>query len=130
MIKPFWTSVFIAAALSFGVSGLRAVNSDFEFHSVAKKTGEKEAKVHGARMGKDTSGQPALRPGITVLGKEEWAYEVTIENKTFHDVAGLEIKHAAFYEERKAASRAHLDGIFTLPALTIKERSRPSRFRL
>ena len=58
-------------------------------------------------MGKDMYGQPALiTGGGTNKKKEEWVYDVTIENKTFKDMANVEVKYLIFYKTEKLGVKA------------------------
>ena len=65
-------------------------NSDLDIHVVPKKVDEnvKKASDGGAN---------------TV--KEHWTYEVTVENRTFKELANLEVKYVIFFKREKLGSK-------------------------
>ena len=67
----------------------RAGNDDFGFNCLAKKF-DKQAKA-GV---------------VTEISDEKWGYEVTIENKTFKEMAGLGIKYIPFFKQEHLGSKA------------------------
>jgi hypothetical protein len=80
-------SVSILLAL-FAVSS-RAQISDVEIHCVPKKV--------------DASANQNSASGSIMRAKERWSYDVTIENKTFKDLSGLEMKYVIFFKQEKLA---------------------------
>ena len=120
--------LFVLAALA--LPGLiQAGNSDVEIHCVARKVGEDVKKASGeARMTKDIYGQPTLSTGGgTNRKKENWVYDVTIENKTFKELAGIEVKYAIFFKQEKLGVKANAtsqyqSGAFTIPVLRSHEK--------
>lgn len=102
----------MVAALSLAFTGVFAGNSDVEIHCSPKKVNEtvKKASEGGANR-----------------TKENWNYEVTVENKTFKDMANIEVKYAIFYTEEKLGVKAdpapqHQNGTFSIPALKSREK--------
>lgn len=119
----------LVAAIQFAASHLFASNSDVEIHCVAKKVSEDTRKASGeARMTKDILGQPVLAVGGgTNKTKENWVYDVTIENKTFKELTGVEIKYTIFFKQEKQGTKEapvqeHQNGTFTLPVLKPHEK--------
>ena len=69
----------------------------------------------------------SLRGKGTNRTKENWIYEVTLENKTFKALAGLEIKYTIFFTQEKLGVKAdptphHQNGTLTIPALQAHEK--------
>src|SRR2546428_8779119 len=64
----------------------RAGNFDVEIHCVPKRVDQnvKQASDGGA-----------------AVTKEHWVYDVTIENKTFKDLANLEVKYNIFFKQEQ-----------------------------
>jgi hypothetical protein len=128
-MKPTLTTICLVAALSFTAPDLFAASSDVEIHCVAKKVSEDTKKASAqARMGKDMFGQPTLLTGGgTNRAKENWVYDVTIENKTFKELAGLEVKYTIFFEQEQLGVKAnpaprHQNGTFNIPTLKAHEK--------
>lgn len=65
--------------------------SDVEIHCVPKRM--------------DASANQNSAAGSIMRTKERWAYDVTIENKTFKDLSGLEMKYVIFFKQEKLGSR-------------------------
>ena len=78
-------ALFIAPHLLLGG------NSDLDIHCVPKKVDEnvKKASDGGAN---------------TV--KEHWTYEVTVENRTFKELANLEVKYVIFFKQEQLGVKA------------------------
>ncbi len=70
---------------------LRAGNIDMEIHCSPKQM--------------DAIGKASVR-GHVNKSKERWAYDVTIENKTFKDLAGVEVKYIIFFNREKLGDKA------------------------
>lgn len=92
---------------------VQAGNLDVEMHCSPRKAGEKVDQGSG--------------PGGKSVANEDWVYDFTIENKTFKDLANLEIKYVIFFnqehlgkKEVPAASRQ--TGTATLPVLRSHEK--------
>jgi len=82
-------------------------NSDLDIHCVPKKVDEnvKKASDGGAN---------------TV--KEHWTYEVTVENRTFKELANLEVKYVIFFKQEQlgvkdAPAIQHQTGSFSIASL-------------
>ena len=127
-MKNFLTILCLVAAFQI-TPHLFASDSDVEIHCVAKKVSEDTKKASGeTRMTKDMLGQPVLAVGGgTNKTKEFWVYDVTIENKTFKELTGVEIKYTIFFKQEKQGSKeapaqVHQNGTFTLPALKPHEK--------
>ncbi len=122
-MKVTLTTLWLLAALPLAPH-LFASDSDVEIHCVAKKVSEATKKASGeAHMTKDTFGQPILAVGGgTNKTNENWVYDVTIENKTFKELAGVEIKYTIFFKQEKqgtkeAPTQVHQNGTFSIPVL-------------
>lgn len=86
------TRIFLVVALLALFAGFgRADVLDMEIHCVAKKM--------------DATGNQTSRVGHITRAKERWAYDVTVENKTFKDLSGLEMKYVIFFNKEKLAAR-------------------------
>jgi hypothetical protein len=79
-------SLLIACHAAYG--GL----DDLEINCVAKKF--------------DQTTKVSAGGGDANVTKEQWGYEVTIENKEFKDLTGLEIKYITFYKQEQLGSKA------------------------
>jgi hypothetical protein len=128
-MKVTLTILCLVAVLTSSAPRLFALNSDVEIHCVAKKVSEDTKKASGAaRMTKDMYGQPTLAVGGgTNKTKENWVYDVTIENKTFKELAGVEIKYTIFFKQEKQGTKEppamqHQNGTFTFPVLKSHEK--------
>jgi hypothetical protein len=73
-------------------TAVRAGNSDVEVHCAAKKLDEKVNQGSGE--------------GTLAMTKEHWTYEVTIENKTFKDLADVEVKYVIFFNQEQLGVKA------------------------
>ncbi len=101
----------VAAVVCFGPT-LDAANIDLEIHCVPKRIDQN---------------MKAASDGGAAVTKERWAYEVTIENKTFKELGNLEVKYIIFFSKEqlgvKAAAMARrLNGAFTIAALKPHEK--------
>lgn len=74
------TALFVASDL------LLAGSFDIEFHCAPRKLDE--------NVKKSSDG------GINTT-KEHWVYEVTVENKTFKELANLDVKYAIFFKQER-----------------------------
>jgi hypothetical protein len=116
--------IFLTVLVVLIAPALYGLSSDFDFRISAKMVDSATKKASGeAKMGTDMYGQPHLNVGGgTNRTKEDWVYDVTIENKTFHDLAGLEVKYTIFFKQEKQGSKAepiqqHQNGTFQIPAI-------------
>ena len=104
--------LFVLAALV--LPGLvQAGNSDVEIHCLSKKMAETR--------------NPGSGEGGISKTKENWTYDVTIENKTFQDMANVEIKYVMFFNQehlgkKEAAQLQRQAGGMTLPLLRSHEK--------
>lgn len=111
-MKNVFKILFMLAALL--LPGLiQAGNLDVELHCVPRKASEKVNTGSG--------------PGGKAVAKENWVYDVTIENKTFKDLANLEIKYVIFFTQehlgKKQGPEAERQiGTFTLTGLRSHEK--------
>ena len=85
--KAFLT--FLTA--SFLGTSMQAGNSDVEIRVVPKKEAAETDRGRGE--------------GGRAVTKENWTYEVTIENKTFKDLTNIEIKYLIFFKQEKLGSK-------------------------
>jgi hypothetical protein len=103
-------SAFIAFALMAHAS--IAGNFDVEIHCVPKKLDE------NVKKGSD---------GGANIGKEHWAYVLTIENKTFKELADLEVKYVIFFKQEQLgkktdATARRQSGSFSIATLKSHEK--------
>lgn len=103
-------SLFFAAACA---SSLRAADSDLEIHSAPLKL--------------DSTTTKSSEDGGANHTKEHWVYQLTIENKSFHDVAGLQVKYVILYTYEKLGDNVgalpkRKTGSFPIPALKSREK--------
>src|ERR1700722_1515343 len=68
-----------------------AADADFEIHCVAKQV---DQATHKASDGGANRTQ------------EHWAYDISIENKTFKDLTGLEVRYVIFLTREKLGQKA------------------------
>ena len=91
---------------------LLAGNFDVEIHCTPKKVDEQVRKASDG--GANTT-------------KEHWTYEVTVENKTFKDLANLDVKYAIFFKTEQLGVKADATpkqqlGSYNIPALKPHEK--------
>ena len=80
------TCILLAALISIGTGTLRAdAGYNFGITKVATKL----------------AGETSRKEGVN-LAKEDWAYKVTIENKSFKDLDNVEIKYIIFMQPKMA----------------------------
>ena len=90
-MKEVTRTLLVAGFLALSVASGRSEISEIEIHCVPKK-------VDG------NANQPS-RAGHVTRAKEHWAYDVTVENKTFKDLSGLEMRYVIFFNKEKLAAR-------------------------
>ena len=105
-IIPGFVAVFVAAHLSI------AGNLDVDIHCFSKKLDENVKKA--SEGGANTT-------------KEHWVYEVTVENRTFKDLANLDVKYVIFFKQEQLGVKAlptprQQNGSFSIPALKSHEK--------
>ena len=89
-MRAFPTTLIIAAVASFVASEVRGGNADLEIHVQPKQTDQSGVKGwRGVASG----------PRSTGLG------EITIENKGFKQLDGLEVRGIIFYKQENSAPR-------------------------
>jgi hypothetical protein len=88
IMRTTLTTLLCLLAINF-YEPVQAAPTDLEIHCVRKKT--------------DTDGNQTTRAGHVTRTKEHWAYDVTVENKTFKELSGLEMKYVIFFKEEKLA---------------------------
>lgn len=103
-------SGFVAAFVAAHVS--MAGNFDVEIHCFSKKLDENVKK--------------ALDGGANTT-KEHWVYDLAIENKTFKELADLEVKYVIFFKQEQLGKKAEptprrQNGSFSIPALKSHEK--------
>ena len=99
-------------ALLLGAHGTIAGSLDLEIRCAPKKVDETVKKASDG--GANTT-------------KERWIYEVTVENRTFKELASLEAKYAIFFKQEQLGVKAdptprHQNGTFSIPALKSHEK--------
>jgi len=109
-------------------SRIEAANSDVEIHCVAKKVNEETKKAaQGSRVVVQEGSVNIVSGGGTNRTRENWIYELTIENKTFKELDALEVKYAIFFNKEKLGVKAaptaqHQNGTLSIPALKPHEK--------
>jgi hypothetical protein len=106
--EPFLFLLTLIAAAPFCTAG----NFDVEIHSVARRVDQtvKKASDGGANE-----------------TKEYWVYDVTIENKTFKELANLDLKYVIFFKQEQlgvkaAATPRQQNGSFSIDSLKPHEK--------
>ena len=107
-LRLFLGLLFSAAA----ASNLRAADSDLEIHSTPLKIDSTDTKS---------------TEGGANRTKEHWVYQLTIENKGFHDLTGLQVKYVILYTREKLGEKAsgkteRKTGSFSIPVLKSREK--------
>lgn len=102
--------LLVVLVLGLTVSAARA-QSDVDIHATAKMA---------------TPNQP-LSQGHRAIVKESWTYDITVENKRFQPLTGLEVRYIVFFTTAKLASKdaplqQHESGSFSIEALRPHER--------
>ena len=90
-MRAFLTTLIIATVANFIAAEVRAGSSDMEIHVQPKQT--------------DQSGVKAQAGASRFESKEHWIYEISIENKSFKQLDGLEVKYVIFYKQEKFGSK-------------------------
>lgn len=83
--------IFCCILFLLGCSRAWAGNGDVEIHSIPKRLDQTVAKASD---------------GGANLTREHWAYEITVENKTFHDLSGLQAKYVILYTHEQLGVKA------------------------
>jgi len=100
--------VFVVTSFSTALAG----NSDVDIHCVPKKVDENVKKAS---------------EGDANTVKEHWTYEVTVENRTFKEMANLDVKYSIFFKQEQLGVKAdptprHQNGSFSIAALKPHEK--------
>ena len=101
---PFLFILILIAGAPFCVAG----NFDVDFRCVAKPIDQTVNKGSGDGGINET--------------KEHWVYDVTVENKTFKDLANLDVKYVIFFTQEQlgvkaAPTKRQQSGSFTIDVL-------------
>jgi hypothetical protein len=110
-MKRLGRNGIVWAVLILTVRTIFGALSDLEIHCAAKKIDE---AVKGSSQSMAQS-------------KEHWRYDVTVENKTFKDMSGLEVKYITFYKPEELGTREEKklqrqNGSFSIPVLKPHEK--------
>jgi hypothetical protein len=122
------TLIILMAGFALLLPRTEAANSDVEIHCVAKKVNEQTRKAaQGSRVVVQEGSVNIVAGGGTNRTKENWVYEVTIENKTFKELDGVEVKYAIFFNKEKLGVKAaptaqHQNGTLSIPVLKPHEK--------
>jgi hypothetical protein len=84
--------LLLLLATALGTNSAVAGNSDVEIRYVAKSNDQMVNKGSGDGGVNET--------------KERWVYDVTVENKTFIDLANLEVKYVIFFTQKQLGVKA------------------------
>jgi hypothetical protein len=102
----------VSVALLVGAHLSMAGNFDVDIHCAPKKVDEnvKKASDGGAN-----------------ISTQHWDYEVTVENKTFKELANLEVKYVIFFKQEQLGVKAmptprQQNGSFSIADLTRHEK--------
>ncbi|HEY2124826.1 MAG TPA: hypothetical protein VGG94_05110 [Chthoniobacterales bacterium] len=90
-MKLALTTICLAAMTNLFAGSARAGSMDLEIHVQPKQT--------------DQSGIKAQSGGSRYHSKEHWLYEVSIENKSFKQLDGVELKYVIFSKHEKFGSK-------------------------
>lgn len=98
--------------LAASTSSLRAADSDLEIHSVPVRINSNTKKASEGEANRT---------------KEHWVYQITIENKGFHDLTGLQAEYVIFYSHEELGKKAgakskRKTGSFSIPTLKSREK--------
>jgi hypothetical protein len=109
-----YRALLVAVSLWIALPAVHAGFDDLEINCVAKKYEETTKLSKGG--------------GDANVTKEQWGYEVTLENKTFKDLTGLEIKYITYYKQAQLGSKAapvlrHKSGSSTIETIKGHEKS-------
>ena len=105
--------LFLGLLFSAACAGnLRAADSDLEIHSAPLKIDSTTTKASEGGANRTT---------------EHWLYQLTIENKSFHDLTGLQVKYVILYTREKLGEKASAKperktGSFPIPTLKSREK--------
>src|SRR2546421_6400477 len=91
MRLPHCVSVIMLTLIASSPLGV-AGDSDVEIRCVAKPVDQTVNKGSG--------------DGGTNETKEHWVYDVTVENKTFKDLANLDVKYVIFFTQEQLGVKA------------------------
>jgi hypothetical protein len=96
---------------ALAIATANADNFDVEIHAVAKMLNADHPQNQGHRT----------------TSKENWSYEITVQNKRFQPIVGLDVRYMIFYTtaplgSKEAPLQQHQSGSFSLDALQPQER--------
>jgi hypothetical protein len=120
--------LILTAGFALFLPNIEAANSDVEIHCVAKKVNEQTRKAaQGSKVVVQEGSVNIVAGGGTNRTKENWVYDLTIENKTFKELDGVEVKYAIFFNKEKLGVKAaptaeHQNGTITIPVLKPHEK--------
>jgi hypothetical protein len=120
--------MMVMVGLALFLPGIKAADSDVEIHCVARKVSEATKKAaQGSRVVVQEGSVNVVAGGGTNRTKENWIYDVTIENKMFKELDGVEVKYTIFFTQEKLGVKAdptphHQNGTLTIPALKSHEK--------
>jgi hypothetical protein len=102
----------LCATLLFAVAVARADNMDVDITAQTKKVANKVVGHQADELDKAS----------------EWGYSVTIENKTFQPVTGLEVKYVVLYKHEELGvkgppQKKHYSGNFTVDSIAADAKS-------
>lgn len=89
-MKIFLTTLSLLTAAGLLAAPALAGSMDIEIHVQPKQT--------------DQSGTKTANGGSAYKSKEHWIYDVSLENKSFKQLDGLEFKYVVFFKREKFGS--------------------------
>jgi hypothetical protein len=100
-------------AIGFLATSMLAAIPDVDIHAVAKRIDATAPRNEGNET--------------RAVWEEHWNYEVTLENKRFQPLTGLEVRYMIFYKTEKLGSTAlaqeqHQSGTYSLDTLNPHQR--------
>jgi hypothetical protein len=105
--------LFSFVGIMFALAIGHAASSDVEIHCAPRRV--------------DATAPKNEADNTRTVSKEHWNYEVTVENKTFKPMAGIEVKYMIFYKTEELGSKApatqqHQSGSMSINALKPREK--------
>jgi hypothetical protein len=107
------TIILCVLTASVGNGLAQIGNQNLEIHCTARKLAEKT--------------NPGAGEGGKAVTKQDWAYDIVIENKSFHDIPSLEVKYIIFFSQqhlgkKEAPQAKRKTGSISLPSLRSHEK--------
>jgi hypothetical protein len=110
-VKEISRVVLLLAAVMCAALAVGAGLDALEIRAVAKRVDANQAQNQGHRA----------------VSKEHWSYDITVQNKLFQPLSGLDVRYMVFYTtaelgSKETALQQHQSGNFTIDLLQSQER--------